>query len=488
MSMTVATVVDYYTLFEIDRGADAAAIQAALKASRKRWRQLTGSPDKERARLAEQHMEHLEAAENVLLEESARAVYDAQLAAQAAVPVAATSATAAPATATTDWGERAKAYYFDGDVRNAYAAAKKGTDTDAENNLAWRVYVWAATDLKRYEDADFASAELVQRVPQDATSHELRGGVLDAMGRYAEAEKSFRRAVSLAPANVYFQGRATWAVLDQGRIDDAIREAWALVERFPADDYPVKVLRAASEALRERKRPQEALVLAKGILSRNPQDEDTVLLAVVAIQDIESTGDVSAALAEAWLLYDAYPHDEKAQRLVRYVIAALRERGMAAAALVESRKLLARQPQDQEVRTTFAWSRIGEAEARLTPTGPDSHTILNKAQATHYAEAIREVEATDVHDPGVRGAVANMGEFARTQSKMRVRLSLGKVILGILAVVLLLLGLGSLASGGFLWLLLGALLGWVFYSVTFKRQYQLNYKMADAKMRTKGLV
>jgi tetratricopeptide (TPR) repeat protein len=480
MSMTVATVVDYYTLFEIDRGADAAAIQAALKASRKRWRQLTGSPDKERARLAEQHMEHLEAAENVLLEESARAVYDAQLAAQAAVPVA-------PTTASTDWGVRAESYYFGGDVNNAYLAAKKGTDTDPENNLAWRVYVWAAVDLKRYEDADFASAELVQRVPQDATSHELRGGVLDAMGRFGDAEASFRRAVSLAPSKVYYQGRAAWAVLDQGRTDDAIREAWTLVERFPDDTYPVKVLRAASEALREKKRPREALDLAAAVLGRYPQDEDAILLVALAIQDIDAAGDVGTALAEAWRLYDAYPQDDKAQRVIRYVIGSLRERGMADAALAESRKLLARQPQDQDVRTTFAWSRIGDAEARLSSAGPDSHIILNKAQATYYAEAIREIEGLDVHDPAVRRVTGNMGDYAKAQSKMTVRLSLGKVILGILAVVLLLIGLGTIASGGFVWLLIGGLLGWAFYNATFKRQYQLNYKSADAKMRTKGL-
>lgn len=482
MSLAAPVVDDYYTLFEIDGSADPDAIRAALKAARRKWRQLTGSPDKERARMAEQRMEQIEAAETTLLDAPSRAAYDQALAAAVA-----SSAPAAPEPATSGWGERAKAYYYDGDVRNAFVAAKKGTDTDADDVLAWLVYVWAATDLKRHEDADFASAELVHRMPGDATPLELRGGVLDGMGRYAEAERAFRAAVAIAPANPYYQGRVAWAMLDQGRIDEAVREAWALVDRFPDDTYAVKVLRAASEHLRDRKRPKEALDLAGSILGRFPSDTDAVLLVVLAVQDLESAGDVQTALAEAWRLHDAYPHDERAQRLVRYVIGALRQRRMAGAALTESRRLLAAHPEDEHARTAFALSRIAEAETRLSPAGPGSHIILNKAQAAYYDEAIREVEALAPQDADVRRAIAGMREYHAAQTKTKVRLGFGKVVLGIVAVVLILIGLANLASGGFIWLLFGALLGWAFWSVSFRKQYQLNYKAADPANRTKGL-
>lgn len=485
MSVTAPVVDDYYTLFDIDAAADADTIRAGLKAARRKWRQMTGSPDKNRARTAEQRMEQIEAAETTLLDASSRAAYDRELTSARSAPAAA--APTAPEPVASGWGERAKAYYDAGDVRNAFLAAKKGTDADPAGLLAWFVYVWAATDLKRHEDADFASAELVHRMPGDPVPLEMRAGVLDGMGRYAEAERAFREAVALAPANPYYQGRVAWAMLDQGRVDEAVREAWTLVDRFPDDTFALKVLRAAAEYLRDRKRPKDALALAGSILGRFPGDSDAVLLVVLAVQDIEAAGDIQTAVAEAWRLHDSYPDDERAQRLMRYVIAGLRQRGLAREALAESRRLLGAHPGDEEVRAAFALSRIAEAETRLSPAGPRSHIILNKAQATYYDEAIREIEAMAPQDADVRRALAGMGEYHTAQTKTKVQLGLGTIILAIVAVILILVGLANIASGGFIWLLFGALLGWAFWGLAFRKQYQLNYKAADPANRTKGL-
>lgn len=474
---------NYYELFDVSMDADPATVEAGIKAARRRWRQLTGSPDKERARLAEQRMEQLEAAETTLLDAAARAAYDAELTAQlSAAPVA-----AAPVAEGTAWGERAKTYYYDGDVRNAYSAAKKGTDIDANDNLAWLVYVWSATDLKRYDDADFASAELVQRAGHVDSSHELRGGVLDAMGRYKEAEISFRKAIALSPSNAYYQGRAAWAVLDQGRLDDAVAEAWTVADRFPGEEYPPKVLRAAADALRDRKRPQDSLKVAQRLLGRDSSDDDAMLLVVLAIQEIETSVNIDVAITEAWQLLDAFPANPRAQKIVRYVIASLRERGRYGEALAQSRALLARFPHDQEVKKTFALSRIADAEANMSATGPGTHIILNKAQAAYYGGALSEIEGLDVTDPGIRTSVASMREYLARQTKTTVKLSFGKVVLALVAIIFFFVGISTIASGGFIWIIIAGLLGWAFTSLALKKQYALNYKSADVATRKRGL-
>lgn len=473
---------NYYELFEIAMDADAEGIRVSLRAAGKRWRQLTGSPDKERARLAEMRMEQREAAETLLLDPAARAQYDSELAAQLAAPVEVPTAPA-----TTNWSERAKGYYYDGDVRNAFTAAKKATDLNPEDNVGWLVYVWASTDLKRYDDADFASAELVQRAPEVDTSHELRGGVLDAMGRYKEAEIVFRKAASLTPSSAYYQGRAAWAVLDQGRIDEAAREAWTLCERFLREDYPPKVLRAVAEALREKKRPVEALQLMQRLASSRPVQDETLVQLVLAIESIEKLASVDTAMAEAWRLLDAYPDNPRVQQVVRYVILSLRERHREADALAAARSLLARTPHDQAAKRVFALCRISEAEANMAPIDRNTHIILNKAQVTYYGNALSEIEQIDVTDEGVRRTLATMREYLARQTKTHVKLSFGKVVLGLIAIVFLFIALATLASGGFIWLLFAALLGWAFYATAFKKQYQLNYKTASPVTRKGGL-
>ncbi len=476
------TIDNYYELFEIDPGADEDAIRASIRAARKRWRQLTGSPDKERARLAEQRMEELEAAETTLLDAAARTTYDAELTTQLSTPAAAPQVPQ-----TTDWGERAKAYYLAGDVRNAYTAAKKATDVDAENTLGWLVYVWAATDLTRYDDADFASAELVERLPQLDTSHELRGGVLDAMGRYREAEIAFRKAVALTPSNAYYQGRAAWAVLDQGRVDDAVAEAWKLVERFPGEEYPAKVLRAAAESLREKGRPQQALQLAWRLLQSRPVDDETMLQAVLAIEAIEKSVNVEIALTEAWRLLEAYRENPRAQQVVRYAILSLRERNRDADALVHARALLAWLPHDQDVKKVFALCRISDAESNMAQTGHGTHIILNKAQASYYAAALAEIDGLDVTDPGVRRSAATMREYLGRQTATKFRLSVGKVFLAILALILFFIGIATIGGGGIIWILIAGLLGWAFYALTLKKQYRINYTQASPAVRRLGL-
>jgi len=480
--MTDAAALDnYYEIFDIARDADPTIIQTSLRAARKRWRQLTGSPDRERAQLAERRMAQLEVAEKTLLDGPARQQYDAAIAAQEAQ---APAANALPVGGT-DWAERAKQYFESGDIRNAFNAAKKGTDVDAANNLTWYYYVQSAVELKRIEDADFASAELVQRIPAVDVSHDLRGGVLESMGRFAEAETSFRTAARISPDNSYYHGRAAWAVLDQGDVDRAVEEAWGLVQRFDGDAYPLKILRAACEKLREQKQPQRALPVAQRLIGHSASDEN-ILEAVVSIQEIEEKVDVDIALAEARRLFDAFPHSAAAQRLVRYMIGALRTRGRQAEALAEARMLIARCPNDQEAKHTLGWSIVGDAESQMAATGPGSHIILNRAQAAYYGNAVAELWSLEIADQRLRAAVQHMREYHAKQTRMRVNLSFGRIVLAIIAVVLLIIGLSTLPSG-LAWIVVAALVGWAFYALTFTRQYRMNYRDATPNVRGRGL-
>lgn len=225
---------NYYELLGIDPSADEDKIREAIRTSRKRYRQVAGSPNKEQARNAEVMMDKLAAAESDLLDADKRKSYDARLISQP-VPQA-----AAPA-ATSDWVETAKTYLANGSPRNAAQAAKQATVTQPESVEAWTVRAYAALELKDYSDADFAASEAQRREPGNAQISGLLGDVYDAEGDYRQAERAFARAAELESSNPYWHGRVAWAVSDQGRTKEALALANQITASFATSDYAKKV-------------------------------------------------------------------------------------------------------------------------------------------------------------------------------------------------------------------------------------------------------
>ena len=230
-----------------------------------------GSPDRERAHLAEERMAQLELAETTLLDEGRPSISSSSLSARHAAQTAQAQAaiSVADECRCRIEGKRGEEYYRSGDIRNAFAAAKKGTDVDPDDHLAWTIYLQAAVDLERNDDADFASAELVRRSPPAQTRIVVVVSFFDNLGRAPEAERSFRRAAEFEPGSAYFAARAAWSMLDQGRVQDAITEIWQIIERFPEDPYPRKVLYEACDVLQNQHRAEDAFTVARRLLTRS---------------------------------------------------------------------------------------------------------------------------------------------------------------------------------------------------------------------------
>ncbi|MGO2049635.1 MAG: J domain-containing protein [Microbacterium sp.] len=480
---------DLYEILGVAHGADEEAIAAAVRTSRKRWRQLTGSPDRERAHLAEERMAQLELAETTLLDEASRRRYDASLSARHTAQTAQAQAAISVATnAGVAWGERGEEYYRSGDIRNAFAAAKKGTDVDPDDHLAWTIYLQAAVDLERNDDADFASAELVRRSPASADAHRRRGEFLDNLGRAPEAERSFRRAAEFEPGSAYFAARAAWSMLDQGRVQDAITEIWQIIERFPEDPYPRKVLYEACDVLQNQHRAEDAFTVARRLLAHDPSDDDTMRQVVAATNALSDVGKLDEALSRAWPLLEEYPHNTRARLGMLYLIVGLRKNGRPADALEHAKALLIRYPDDDQVKLQYGWSRVFDAQARMAQLGNETHIILNKRQADFYAQAVGEVSAMNLDDSDIRGQVETMRKYHAAQTATKVRLNFGKVLLAIVAALFFLIGIGVLGGSFNFGMVLVAFLfcAW-FWLVTFRKQYSLNRKDASRAERQSGI-
>lgn len=483
---------DFYELFEIDPSSDSASIRKALRTARSRWRQLTGSPDRERAQRAERSMALLDIAFDVLPDDALRAEYDAALLARRQSDRAgaqeAEAREAAP-TLTTDWGARAGEYLEADDPRNALLAAKRGTEADPDDATAWLMYARAAVALEQYDEADFASAELLHRVPL-AANWSYRGEILTWNKRHVEAETHFRRAAELDQEDPFFQTRAAWSVLSRGEVDAAIVEGWQVVERFPEDEFPPRLLREACFRLRRRGEPHRALPVAARLLSAAPDSDENMLQVVWSIESIAELGDLDVALTEAWRLLDAFPDGTRPINTLSYVIAKMYDSGREAQALAEARRLLSRSLDDEEARLRFAWARLRDAEAKMAQPGPDTHAILNRAQADYYAAALAEVASMNVADADVQQSLAHHREYLAQQTRTRVRLGFWKIVLAILAIALVLIGLSQFDSSigaGLALIVVGGLLGWGFCASSFQKQYRRDAKLSHPSVRSSGL-
>ena len=226
---------DYYEILGIEASATEDAIRTVIRTTRKRYRQVAGSPNKEQARNAEIMMDRLAEAETELLDAGRRRAYDAKLAAQPEPKQERSNA------GSNDWVETAKNYLANGQPRNAVQAARQATLAAPEDIEAWTVRAYAALELRDYTDADFAASEAERRDPRNPEIAGLLGDVYDGESRYQQAEQAFARAAQLDPENPYWQGRVAWALCDQGRIAEALTRARQISARFPQSDYAKKV-------------------------------------------------------------------------------------------------------------------------------------------------------------------------------------------------------------------------------------------------------
>jgi len=486
---------DFYEIFELDPGSDTAALTDALRAARKRWRQLAGSPDRERSQRAERRMAQLDIAHEVLLDEAARADYDAALndARQQAPALdaqqhAEQNRQQAPASST-DWGRRAEEYLEQNDARNAMVAATRGTEADPDDARSWLMFTRAAVELKQLDQADFGSAELLHRAPI-ALNHSFRAQILDDLGRRADAERHFREAARLDPTRAFDRARAAWAVLDQGRVDDALTEAWRVVEAFPDDEFPRRVVRAACDELRRRRQPQRALVEAARLLNAHQGEDENMQQVVWSIEAIADMGDLDAALTEAWRLVDAFPKRQAPRETVTDVVRRLREHGRESEALRVARQLLDRFPEDEKVKYAFGWTRLREAESKMAATGPETHAILNRAQAEYVAGAIAEIASLNVRADDLNEAAQSLRQYHAGQIRVSVRLGFWKVVLALVALFLIWYGLTQLGLSfvaGAIPIVIGALLGWALWASSFARKYRRDAKLQPRHVRDSGI-
>lgn len=211
--------VNYYELLEISQNADKVTIEKAIRKTRRLWNNRANNPDASIRAEAELHVKEIAQAEKILLDDSKRQEYDAQLsqAPKSDVEEKTTSGNS-------DWEEE----FFQAYNRemNDYAAqiAQREIQANERNGRAWFLYGEAlrrAGNLSQGIDALKRASLLIN----DAGVYRQLGFAYADAGDYGEAYKTFKSASQIDSNDYEYHSLAANCLRMVGMIQEAIAEA-----------------------------------------------------------------------------------------------------------------------------------------------------------------------------------------------------------------------------------------------------------------------
>lgn len=222
--------VNYYELLEIPQNADKAAIEQAIKKTRRVWNNRANNPDAAIRAEAEMHVKEIAEAEKILLDANKRQEYDVQLSQAPKNDVVDQT----PAD-DSDWEEEFfQAYNRD---MNDYAAqiAQRAVRANERNGRAWFLYGEAlrrSGNLAQGVDA-LKRASLLS---DDASIYRQLGFAYSDAEQYGDAYKAFKSASQLDPSDFEYHTLMANCLRIGGMIMEAIAEAKIAHSMNPNDE------------------------------------------------------------------------------------------------------------------------------------------------------------------------------------------------------------------------------------------------------------
>lgn len=233
--------VDYYELLGVERQASRTEIEEAVRATRKRYRRLEGSPDQAQRANAERMMALLAEAEKTLLNTTIRPEYDAAY--DREKQRIEDERKRADSSGEHDWVSDAMGYLDEKNYTSALFAATEATRQHPEDPTAWGMRALASINLNRYEEAEYASREILKIDPVSVSALDILSESCLQLEQYDEAIMLSRRAQELDSGDDEYPCKIVRALFLQGNHKNALAEARKAVAAFPKSEQAERLLR-----------------------------------------------------------------------------------------------------------------------------------------------------------------------------------------------------------------------------------------------------
>ena len=130
---------------------------------------------------------------------------------------------------------KAQVYAAQSDAQGAEAELKRALELDPDYTPALGALGTLYLNTKRTDEARAQFEAWARKRPEDPAPYLMLGMVYDAQKNYDEALHSYRRVLSLAPRQDVAANNLAWLYAEHGKGDanEAVRQAWRVVERHP---------------------------------------------------------------------------------------------------------------------------------------------------------------------------------------------------------------------------------------------------------------
>ncbi|MGW6929489.1 J domain-containing protein [Lentzea sp. NPDC054927] len=193
--MTTFQFVNLYEVLQVGQTAETDEIRKAITKQRRQWIKRQGSADPDRRTEAEARVRDIDRAEKVLLDVSARAAFDRELAdyRPPAGPAAGGNGI--------DWLDRARAYLDQDNPNAANYAAREAINLRGNDDAAWFLRAHSSFLMGNAGDAEYEFSEAIRLSPQNSLYHYGLGEAYAAMGNWQQAMRKYEEALRLDPGN-----------------------------------------------------------------------------------------------------------------------------------------------------------------------------------------------------------------------------------------------------------------------------------------------
>lgn len=272
--------VNYYEELGIERTVSLEEVKQSIKANRKRYRQLTGSPNIDQRSMAERKMNIIADAEKVFENEETRNEYDAQLAQEAR------KATPEPTPkfynnesndGEVDYFRFAREAYYQGNRTLAISYAEEALKFSRTNADLWSFKGRLCLEAGDYNAAELAASEAYRLNPSNPDSLELRGDIYREKGDIKGAVSSYQQAYEQSK-NIYYIVLKAKVLFENKLYREVITELTRLMNNHPSEveERGAIVYELLGKSYYNEKAYKDSLAIAKKLLNVSPFFSDHV--------------------------------------------------------------------------------------------------------------------------------------------------------------------------------------------------------------------